>query len=213
MDNPKHSNKLAAELLKGFHTQFAENQRTREQSFLKILGFLGAVILGYAYVYKNLADDVQVFSFAAIIAVIVLFFGSAIVTVIAYSFRRDQYVNVRIRKEADIIGDSKPFPSDYDPTHIFGKSSAIFTWMPDIFLFFFWLFPIFQILVLISYSMKLHLSFSLCQPSGPETSTVIVSVVSIVLSVFAFFRFGSKLKGKIDKWEKEYKKSNERAGV
>lgn len=110
---------LAIELLKGFHVQFAENQRTREQSFLKIVGFLGTVVFGYAYVYKNFFTEVEVFSLVSIASIILLSAGCGIVCVIAYSFRREQYVNARIRGYANIIGPNKPFPSEYDPSHIF----------------------------------------------------------------------------------------------
>ncbi len=43
-DNEPHAFKaIAPELLKSFHTQFAENQRTKEQSFLQFAGFIVAM--------------------------------------------------------------------------------------------------------------------------------------------------------------------------
>jgi hypothetical protein len=206
MNNKQEYDNLAVELLIGFHKQFAENQRTREQSFLKIVGFLGAVVLGYAYVFKNIPDNILIFSFSAIASIVVLFFGCGIVTVIAYSFRRDQYINARIRNQADIIGENKPFPSDYNPTHIFKGRVTKFFWMPDIFLFFFWIFPIFQVLIMVSYSTKLQLGFSLSRASAIETLTIIVSFLAIFSSLFVFFWYGNKLKKKLEVWEKESKR-------
>jgi NADH:ubiquinone oxidoreductase subunit 3 (subunit A) len=205
MNNSEELNKLAAELLKGFHIQFAENQRTREQSFLKIVGFLGAVVLGYAYAYQNLGGDSNnAFSYVAISSVVLLLFGSIVVTVIAYSFRRDQYENARIRYYAQVIGEGKPFPSGYNPYHIFKKKWAYVRWTPDIFGVFYLLFLIFQILVLISYSTRLHLSLSFSKPDTFATITVIVGVVCIIICLIILVAFGSKLKKKYEEWEKEY---------
>ena len=206
--------KLAAELLKGFHTQFAENQRTREQSFLKIVGFLGAVVLGYAYVYRNLSDDAEALSYVAIASIVLLLFGCAIVTIIAYSFRRDQFVNARIRKHAQVIGPGKPFPGDYDPSHIFQKRLAMIRWMPDIFTAFFWLFPIFMMLLLVSYSTKRNLSLSFSDANTLDTLTVVISISSILISIVVLILFGSKLQARFKRWEDEFKNHpDERAGA
>lgn len=210
MNSEKESDKLATELLKGFHVQFAENQRTREQSFLKILGFLGAVVVGYAYVYKNMSTEIDAFSFVAFASIVLLFFGCAIVTVIAYSFRRDQYVNYRIRDYAKVIGDDKPIPADYNPSHIFCRRIDKLFWMPDIFLYFYFLFPVFQSIILISYVLKRQLHFSFCQPNGYDTSTVIISLMAIGLSVYIPLHFGSKLSRK---WRNGKRNRNSRSNV
>ena len=44
---------LRKELLLGFHTQFAENQRAREDAFMKLLAFLAALLAGYAVVLQG----------------------------------------------------------------------------------------------------------------------------------------------------------------
>ena len=215
MANPDQPEQLAAELLKAFHIQFAENQRTREQSFLKILGFLGAVVLGYAYVYKNFSSEVDSFSLIAITSTILLFFGATIVTVIAYSFRRDQYVCYRIRDLAKISGKDKPFPEDYNPSSLFNNDSyghALnrLLWLPDLFRFYFLVFPIFQILILVSYVLKRNLHFCFSNPNGYDTLTIIIATASFSLSIYMAIAFGSKLKHKMKKWEEERTSSNER---
>jgi lipid-A-disaccharide synthase-like uncharacterized protein len=108
---------LAKELLKTFHSQFAENQRVKEQSFLQIAGYLGAIIFGYAYVYQNLRSEVEVLCFVAIAAMLLLAFGAWVVVVISYNWRRDQLVNARIRRYCGLLGaKDSVFPDHYDPS-------------------------------------------------------------------------------------------------
>jgi hypothetical protein len=138
------------ELLVRWHTQFAENQRIREQSFLKILGFLGAVVLGYTFVYQNYPKELNI---VVVASVSLIFFGSWQIITIAYNFRRDQYVNVQIRKNADIVGDGKIFPKEFDPFYslIEKHSNRIYSWIPDFLLPYYFVFPFFQALIIISF--------------------------------------------------------------
>ncbi|MBI1803597.1 MAG: hypothetical protein HY033_12530 [Ignavibacteriae bacterium] len=214
MSSEKESHeKLAADLLKNFHDQFAENKKMGEQFFLKIVSFLGAIVVGYSYIYNNFSGDVIAFSFVSTASVMLLLFGSAIVTVLAYSFKRDEYVNARIRKYARIIGDDKPFPSDYDSSHAFRKRIDRLFWMPDIFFIFFLVFPLFQWIILLSYSMKRQLQFACCQQNTFDTWTVIISLASLLASFMILLSFGGKLKRRINAWEKEFKQHNEHAGT
>jgi hypothetical protein len=193
------------ELLKGFHTQFAENQRTREQSFIKIVGFLGAVVLGYAYVYQNLWRDSDAFSFVTLASIILLLSGAYIVVVIAYNFRRDQYVNARIRKRAEIIGKRKPFPEEYDPSHLYSKDKhKRYFWMPDLFTIFFHIFPVFQFLIAVSYYNKLNIVISFSNINWCVTVTLVLSAISFGLCFVILFCYSRKLRLRIQKWETEY---------
>ena len=196
--------KIGEEILRSFHFQFAENQRTREQSFLKILGFLGAVVAAYAYVYQNQSLGVVIFSLATIAAVVLLTFGSAIVAVIAYNFRRDQYINARIRRLAGIIGKGKIFPSEYDPSHLYDKKMNVRFWMPDIFNVFFMVFPIFQILLIVSFLAKTRLELvEFSRIEWFSTFAVFVSLLALFFSMGCYVYYGRKLRGKIKKWEAE----------
>ncbi len=201
-DQKEFRENLADDLLKGFHDQFSENQRRGEYLFLKFVAFLAAIIIGYAYVYNGFFGDVAAFSFVAIASVMLLLFGSTIVVVIAYGFRRDQYVNARIRKYARVIGNDKPFPSDYDPSHIFRNRIDRLFWMPDIFFAFFLVFPLFQWIILLSYFMKRLLAFGFYQQNAFDIWTVYIALGSVFASFLILLSFGGKLKRKIDAWEK-----------
>src|SRR6478752_2805068 len=111
---------LAKELLKTFHSQFAENQRVKEQSFLQIAGYLGAIIFGYAYVFHNLKGEkgeLEILSVVASAAMLLLTLGAWIVVVISYNWRRDQLVNAKIRRYCGILGTpDSVFPESYDPS-------------------------------------------------------------------------------------------------
>lgn len=194
---------LAEDLLKNYQIQFAENQRNREQSFLKIVGFLGAVVFGYAYVYVNLSHDQITFSLVTMAAVILLLFGSAIITVIAYSFRRQQYVTGRINRHAQLIGPGKPLPSDYDPSHLFATRVKRLMWMPDIFLIFYLVFPLFQLIVLASFAAKSGQGAASSTWNPLHVWTLAVAILSLAASLGIVIAYGKKLRKKLERWEKE----------
>lgn len=197
---------LSKELLKVFYSQFAENQRTREQSFLKIISFLGAVVLGYAYVYKNYPQE-EAFSYVALASIILLLAGATIVVIIAYNFRRDQYVTARINRQEKIIGDKKAFPNEFDPSHLFkDKESLKYFWMPDMFNAFFHIFPVFQLFILATYLHKLQVCISFSNFNCLVTIVTILSIISFCLSFTVLFIYSVKLRNKIVDWEDQYKK-------
>ena len=172
---------LQEKLLLGFHTQFAENQRTREQSFLKILGFLGAVIFGYAYVYHNYnAIQPKEFSYITLVSEFLLSFGTLIITIIAYNFRRDQIINAKIRTKVNLLGDDNIFPRSFDP-RLSSSLSRPFGWMPDFLNLFFYLFPVVQIILLVSYFDKQKSRFDFC---NPELGITLVNMLCIFAIIF-----------------------------
>lgn len=175
--------KLAHDILHSFHTQFAENQRTREQAFLKILGFLGFVIFGYAYVYDRLSGDIDKFTLVAITSELLLMFGALIITTIAYNFRRDQYINAKIRRSCAILGDDKIFPEGYDPSVSLKSRKRILTWMPDFLSVFYWVFPTFQLLLFISYAFKLRIYISMSDADAYVTTAFIAFIISISITI------------------------------
>jgi len=179
-DNKNNISELRKEILLGFHTQFAENQRTREQSFLKILSFLGAVIFGYAYVFHNYPQISSIeFSYVALLSELLLSFGALIIVTISYNFRRDQVVNAKIRTLVRLIGDDKIFPTNYDP-RLSNPEKRIHNWMPDFLNVFYFLFPIVQLVLYISFLDRIDAYFSL---STPELGLTLVSI----LCVFSIF--------------------------
>ena len=191
------------ELLVKWHTQFAENQRIREQSFLKILGFLGAVVLGYAFVYQSYPKEL---SLVVIAAISLIFFGSWQILTIAYNFRRDQYVNVQIRKYADIVGDGKVFPKEFDPFYslVEKKSNRLYSWIPDFLLPYYSVFPFFQILIIVSYFYRVNSlqSFDCIKFFFRAFSIFVLFIVTLFLPIYYYKKLVTKLK--------EYNKENKK---
>lgn len=151
---------LSKELLKSFHTQFAENQREREKSFLQILLFLAGPIAGNAYVYHNylagknstppvVVTDLELFAVEAASAFL-LFVGAWMIVTLSQNFRRDQYVNTKIRLFCGLIGDKKIFPKGFNPAESL-KDNGIFTWMPNFYLVFYGAFVGIQFFLLIMF--------------------------------------------------------------
>lgn len=189
--------KLARDILYGFHHQFAENQRTREQNFLKILGFLGAVIFGYAYVYNKLWQNIDEFSLVAIAGELILMFGGLVITTIAYNFRRDQYINARIRKSCGVLGNNKIFPEEFDPSVSLKNKRRLFTWMPNFLYVFFLIFPTFQIVLFASYATKLNIYYTISDCNGYVTFTFLSFVLSLSITIgfatYFYYRLRKKL--------------------
>jgi len=191
----KNISEFRKQILLGFHTQFAENQRTREQSFLKILGFLGAVIFGYAYSFHNYPSQILSieFSYVTLLSEFLLTFGALIIITISYNFRRDQIVNAKIKKMARVIGDNKIFPKRYDPCESDSINNYLF-WMPDFLAVFYYLFPLVQIVLFISFLDKIDACFDLRKPDLGLTILVLLSIISIFLTPFFNWKYFKKLK-------------------
>src|SRR6266849_4574322 len=180
---------LAKELLKTFHSQFAENQRVKEQSFLQIAGYLGAIIFGYAYVFQNLRNELDVLSLVAIAATLLLALGAWVVVVISYNWRRDQLVNAKIRRYCGILGTpDSVFPEGYDPSTTL-KSKNMISWMPNLLAIFYLVFPTFEMLLLISFLVRTRPVFSMSGIDWLLSFAVVVSVLCIAATCFAPWYF------------------------
>jgi len=200
--------KLTRDILSGFHTQFAENQRIREQSFLKILGFLGAVVFGYAYVYHNLSDstdEVNIFSLVTIASELILTFGSWVVVTIAYNFRRDQVVIARIREECGVLGDDKIFPKAFDPCSWLKSDSRKYAWIPDFLLVFYVIFPVFQVILAVSFALRTRVFSDLLSPcfyelDWYELAAVAFSIITLTITIYLPWFYRKKLRNKAESW-------------
>jgi hypothetical protein len=181
---------LAKELLKTFHSQFAENQRVKEQSFLQIAGYLGAIIFGYAYVFHNHDDETDVLSLVAIAAVLLLALGAWVVVVISYNWRRDQLVNANIRRFCGLLGAADSiFPPNYDPATTLPEKT-IFSWMPNLLAIFYVLFPLFEALLLVSFIAKTKPVYALASADWFITFAIVTSVSAMGATLYApvYFR-------------------------
>ncbi|MET2984170.1 hypothetical protein [Aureibaculum conchae] len=179
---------LKEELIKSFHEQFAENQNHHQKVFFQILSVIVTVAVGYSYVYtmggkipsSNLKPSIFLLSLALIISTIVLGLSLVLLSNMAYGFRRDQYVNNKIRKHARLIHNENElddiFPKTYDPTYSFKKKQKKYSkklrkmskpirltygiwvwilkrlsWMPNFHNSLFFMLGLIQILLLVSY--------------------------------------------------------------
>jgi hypothetical protein len=171
--------KLKDELVLKTFEQFAVNQNSKENVFLKTLGFLGAVIFGFAYSYREfLKGDAlawEGFAYISTASIILLGGGAWLIVAIAYSFRRDQYVISRIKANQQLIGKSGLYPKEYNPVSIYFLKSGwrwfppnarsllnqfeepiardhvkfvLLRWMPDMFIIYYCLFPVFILFML-----------------------------------------------------------------
>jgi lipid-A-disaccharide synthase-like uncharacterized protein len=176
---------LAKELLKTFHSQFAENQRVKEQSFLQIVGYLGAIIFGYAYVFENLKNERDVLSLVAIAASLLLALGAWVVVVISYNWRRDQLVNANIRRYCGLMGGANSiFPASYDPSTTL-QSKNVISWMPNLLAIFYLMFPAFEVLLLASFLVRTRPVLCMSHIDWFVSSAVLVSLLCILATCFA----------------------------
>lgn len=180
---------LRNEILLGFHTQFAENQRNREQSFLKLLAILAGAVAGYALIYRERlvgapnALPVPVIVLFHIVATVLLLAGTLLIITISRDFRRDQAVNAKIRRGCDLIGDDKIFPSSYDPAYGL-KQWGLYDWMPDFLLVFYLLFVFFQAVGYAALLLVSGASIELRDPNWWITGGALFSLLSVLSSLF-----------------------------
>ncbi len=190
--NSEDKSELTREILLGFHTQFAENQRSREQSFLRILTFLAVPVGAYAYVYHyflipngELKIEINELYLIQGIATLLIFAGTWIVITISNNFRRDQFVIAKIRKECGLLGDEKIFPESYNP-EVSLKSKGFIEWMPDFLQVFFYLFL----------SVQAFLGYVFCKTVNPicvgfnthiDWTLTIVWILTVLLFIISLF--------------------------
>lgn len=174
------------ELLVRWHTQFAENQRIREQSFLKILGFLGTIIVGYSFIYQNHPEEIFL---VAVAANTLIFFGAWQVITIAYNFRRDQFINVQIRKRAHVIGKGNIFPQEFDPYYslVDTDSKRYYSWIPDFLLSYYLIFPFFQIFLMISFCYRTISTIDKNCINIGITLMILISIIFITGIILPFY--------------------------
>lgn len=180
---------LRKEVLLSFHRQFAENQRNREQSFLKLLAILAGAVAGYALLYRERlvgspnALPVHIVVLFHIVATVLLVAGTLLIITISRDFRRDQAVTAKIRRECDLLGDEKIFPSSYDPA-VGLQQWGLYEWMPDFLLIFYLLFVFFQG---VGYAALLIVSGAGLEIRDPDwwiTTGAVFSLLSVLSSLF-----------------------------
>lgn len=148
------------ELAKTFHEQFAQNYNSHLTLFGTFLGYLGVVVVSYAYIFKETAStnyNNSALTIAFLGAGLLLLSGAGLVTVLAENFRRDQVVVARIRTALGVVeGESEKdvilpiFPKGYDPRSSIeaGKGAWLF-WMPDVYVLMYLPFVAFEVMLVV----------------------------------------------------------------
>jgi len=169
---------LRREILLGFHKQFAENQRSREDSFLKFLALLGGALAGYVFLVREGGERSVpingIYLFQAAVSFI-LYCGAWLVVTLSNNFRRDQYVNVRIRRECGVVGGDEAFPESYDPKRSL-RHWGIYEWMPDFFRIFFWMFVTFQFGAILAFTILVKPEYAFFDLDVPLTVVMLWSL-------------------------------------
>ena len=187
------SRELRLELLATFHRQFAENQREKEQSFLRFAAFVGATAAAYGYVYQRSPVDLSLLSLTALAASGLMLFGSCVIVTIAYNWRRDQLVNANIRRMAGVIGTKNIFPNTYDPAATLTEKNLL-TWIPNMLAVFWLLIVTMQVLILLSYVNRLGIKPAMSTSVDLTTTfTFWISIVCITASIATAAHFKRKL--------------------
>lgn len=167
-----------------FHTQFAENQRHREEGFLKTLPLLGAVVFGYAYVAYNFPAHSNELLYAYTLTLVLLIFGCWITAILSQNFRRDQKICARIR------GDDPVFKGYAKGT----QSHSSGFWMPDFYFAFYILLFVVQILLTIHYLYN----FDYKVISFPN-KWFLVPLTGLIFDIFIFFYYQNKIEPTVEK--------------
>lgn len=205
---------LKEELIKSFHEQFAQNQNHHQKLFFQILSVIVTVTVGYTYVYtmggkipsQELKPSIFLISLALIISTIVLGLSLVLLSNMAYGFRRDQFVNNRIRKHAKLIHNKKLsddiFPKSYDPAWSFNRKQSSYSarlkkmsrfnrytygcwvwllmrlsWMPNFHNSLFFMLGLIQILLLVSYIFNPFDNIVLFKSDLPISWTFIITII------------------------------------
>ncbi len=211
---------LKDELIKSFHEQFAQNQNHHQKLFFQILSVIVTVTVGYSYVYTmggdlpspNLKPSLFLLSLSLIISTIVLGLSLVLLCNMAYGFRRDQFVNNKIREKAKLINNQDPnddiFPKSYDPAWSFNKKQKKYakrlkkmkipirityglwvwmlkrlSWMPNFHNSLFFMLCLIQLLLLLSYIFNPFDEIILINFDSTINWTFVITIISwLILS-------------------------------
>lgn len=144
---------LKQSILKDLHKQFAENQNSQKKLLVSLLVIILSLVGSLGFIYTHLETSVVkhyindiiilkpfVLHQALVISVILLGFICMLVVDLGWSFRRDQKLNDKIRKNG---------MNDCDYNEFFGNYGENIENMPDFYRIFFWFIFGFQVLFLV----------------------------------------------------------------
>ena len=196
-------------ILDTLHTQFAENQNHHQSLFIQFLVALLALFAGYGYVYTQTKPEVPYNQTYVEVIDNLLFFSNIILlstavivsSVLAllnlillnqgYGFRRDQYLNMIIRKDKLQRKYDYIFKDLYNP-----RGKGFFNFLPNFYTIFFWFITSFQLFILISVCSKEGLTCF--ENKNGSLILFIILILLIILSlcfyIKTFYKNNSNLK-------------------
>jgi len=153
--------KVKNALLLKLHEQFADNQNHHQRVFVQFLVALITLFAGYGYIYIHIdtslanspllisksveseyfAPEILLLVSTVVLAILSLLCG--LLLIMGYGFRRDQFLNFKIRKKYLKNGEYEHvFGKLYDPTN-----KGMLDFLPDFYTLFFVFILFFQLLV------------------------------------------------------------------
>ncbi|MEO8948596.1 MAG: hypothetical protein ABI308_09325 [Mucilaginibacter sp.] len=160
------------DLLRSFHEQFAENQNHHQTVFIQFISAVLAVLVGYGFVYTNTSISADPFIVirckeaiisyslidlvgAYLIAQTILGLLVTLTANIGYGFRRDQFVNFRIRQK-HIAEETYTavFPANFDP-----GNKGWEQYLPEFNRMFIYALTIIQVLLIVSICLPAYQQF------------------------------------------------------
>lgn len=201
------------DLVKSFHEQFAVNQNNHQSAFIQFLSIILSALFGFGYALLNFENDkselnIELFEFTAIFLIVelVLVLGLALVMNYAYGFRRDQFVNTKIREKAGIIEDYENsylavFPNSFNHQKTFNKLDKrnYFNWQPNFHIIFTFVFIAIQIAIFLVYLLKICKENLICNCEPIDFPSLIVFVLCIISTIVISFIILKKYFNKIEK--------------
>jgi len=201
-------------LLETLHSQFADNQNHHQSLFIQFLIALLALFAGFGYVYTHTntiisynqsfvqkINDVVYFSnqtllATSIIVLAVLLLLNLILINQGYGFRRDQHLNMKIRKVYLADDYEKVFDKLYNP-----DNKGFWDYLPNFYIIFFWFILGFQICVFIAICSKENLiNFSdKCFTLTLFITDIILILLSLIFYSKAYCKYSLNLKEKKSK--------------
>lgn len=157
-------------ILDTLHTQFAENQNHHQSLFIQFLVALFALFAGFGYIYTHSNPDIaytktfvqninniNYFSYhillaTSVVVIAILLLLNVIIINQGYGFRRDQHLNMIIRKKK--LGEDYKIIFD----KLYNSDNKVFwNYLPNFYIIFFWFIFGFQISVFIAICSKENL--------------------------------------------------------
>ncbi|OQC43698.1 MAG: hypothetical protein BWX59_02325 [Bacteroidetes bacterium ADurb.Bin028] len=196
-------------ILDTLHTQFAENQNHHQSLFVQFLVALLALFAGFGFVYTHTKPDIaynqtyveiseNLIYFSNIILLSTAVIVSSVLALLnlillnqGYGFRRDQYLNMIIRKDKLQKKYDDIFKGLYNP-----NDKGFFDFLPNFYTIFFWFITSFQLFVLISVCSKEGLTCF--ENKNGSLLLFIILILLIILSlgfyIKNFYKYNSNLK-------------------